>query len=237
MNYLYITLFLFAGILLIGCEKKDIGLFGNEHYVYFTTEEEGFHASNATTDSTIVSFFFYMKDDIQYPIEVGLTGQSLDQNTKFKIVADKAKSDLPERLYDIPEFFEFTVGKVTDTIYIRLKNDPMLLERQYTLKLDIVDYGELRTHKGVNGRRILKVCDIAAKPSWWVTNPIEWYYLGEYSRKKYELFMQVTGVSDLGSLGEGKIRLLTLEFQHWLDSQNPKILEDDGNEMTTEVIG
>lgn len=224
-------------LLLSACEKKEIPFYEGEHYIYFTTEEEGFHASNVTADSTIVSFFFYLEDDILYPIEVGLTGQLFEQPTKFRVVADREKSDLPEQLYELPETYEFAAGQVKDTIYIRLKNDPILLERQYTLKIDIVDSGEIHSHKGKNARRILKVCDIVSKPDWWVENPIEWYYLGEYSRKKYELFMTVTGVSDLSGLGEGKIRLLTLEFQHWLDNQNPKIKEEDGNEMKTEVIG
>ena len=230
------------GVLLIAicvasCEKKEIEVYGTDRYVYFTTAEHGFHDTNFTTDSTNVSFFFYLEDDIQYPLEVGLTGTPLDQPARFKVTANLKDSDLPTELYEIPETFEFGAGQVKDTIYIRLKNDPRLLERQYTLKVEILDNENFKSHHGINARRILKVSDIAEKPDWWTENPIEWYYLGEYSRKKYELFMRATGISSLENMDEGMIRVYSLKFKHWLENQNPAIIDEDGNPMTVEVIG
>lgn len=75
------------------------------------------------------------------------------------------------------------------------------------------------------------------KPDWWLENPIEWYYLGTFTAKKYEKFMEATGVSSLDLNDLAEVRLLTLEFQNWLDRQDPKILDEDGNEMKTEIIG
>ena len=237
MKYFYIWGALFMALFVASCEKKEIELYGTDRYVYFTFDKGGFYDSNLTTDSTMVSFFFYMEDDIQFPIEVGLTGKPLDKPATFKVVADKEKSDLPEELYEVPETFEFAAGQVKDTIHIRLKNDPRLLERIYTLKIEIVDNENFKTHGGVNARRFLKVSDIAEKPDWWTENPIEWNYLGEYSRKKYELFMKATGINSLKGMDEGMIRVYSLKFKRWLENQNPAIIDEDGNPMTVEVIG
>lgn len=49
--------------------------------------------------------------------------------------------------------------------------------------------------------------------------------------------MEATGVSSLDLNDLAEVRLLTLEFQNWLDRQDPKILDEDGNEMKTEIIG
>ncbi len=235
MKYLFYILLVWIAI---GCSKKNIAIWEGEHYVYFTEEESKSSSDEISpSDSISVSFFFYLEDEIQYPLEVGLTGQLLEKDTPFKVVVDKEKSNLPENLYSLPNQFIFGKGQVKDTIYIALKNDPILQDKKYDLKLDIVQDGTMLTHKGKNGSRLLKVSDIAEKPSWWLDNPIKYRYLGEYSRKKYELFMKVTGESELNLDDLGKVRRLTLKFQHWLDSQEPKILDEDGNEMTTEIIG
>lgn len=235
MRYLFYILLPLA---IVACSKEDIETWKGEHYVYFTEEEKKFYGNEITSsDSINISFFFYRDDVIQYPLEVGLTGQLLSEDTPFKVVADKEKTTLPENLYELPDLFYFSKGQVKDTIYITLKNDLMLKDKSYNLKLDIVKHGETSTHNGKNASRLLLVSDIVKKPTWWIENPIEWYYLGEFSRKKYELFMEVTGAEalDLNNLSEA--RLLTLEFQYWLDKQNPKILEENGNEMKTEIIG
>ena len=236
MRYLFYILLL---IVVIACSKKNIETWQGEHYVYFTEKESLFYGNDESisSDSINVSFFFYINDVIQYPLEVALTGQLLEEDTPFKVVADKEKTTLPENLYEIPDYFIFGKGQVKDTIYITLKNDPILKMKRFDLKLDIVKEGDILTHKGKNASRLLKVSDIVEKPDWWLENPIEWYYLGEFSAKKYKKFMEVTGAESLDLNNLAEARLLTLEFQHWLDSQDPKILDEDGNEMSTEIIG
>ncbi len=235
MRYLFCILLL---SIVVGCNKKNIEIWQGEHYVYFTEEEDKFYGNEITScDSINISFFFYKNDVIQYPLEVALTGQLLSEDTPFKVVADKGKTTLPESLYELPDFFYFRKGLIKDTIYVTLKNDSILKDKRYDLKLDIVEQGKILTHNGKNASRLLLISDIVEKPFWWVENPVEWYYLGEFSRKKYELFMEVTGAEALNLDDLSEARLLTLEFQHWLDKQNPKILEDNGNEMKTEIIG
>lgn len=235
MKYLFYILLLSV---VVACNKKDIETWTGEHYVYFTIPEKGSSGDkNNVADSIDVSFFFYLEDEIEYALEVGLTGQLLSEDTPFKVVVDTDKSNLPDDLYVLPELFTFGKGQVKDTIRIKLKNSSILKDKKYDLKLDIVNYGNMLTHKGRNGSRLFKVSDIANRPTWWVEDPIEEYYLGKYSRKKYEYFMQVTGATELDLNDLAKARLLTLEFQHWLDNQKPKIIDEDGNEMETKIIG
>lgn len=231
MKYLSYILLLMIG--LSACDKKEIPTWADERYVYFSTDKE----KPAVSDSTVISFFFYPEDDIQYPVEVEIAGKLPEKDMEFKVVVDEEKSNLPARLYDIPETFVFHCNRVKDTIYIGLKNDLVLLEQQYALTLRIVSAGGLAAPGDIRGRRLLKICDIAEQPAWWVENPIEWFYLGTYSRKKYEKFREATGINDLTGMDLGKVRLLTLQFQHWLDNQNPKIIDEDGNEMKTQIIG
>lgn len=235
MRYLFYIILL---TIVFACSKKDIETWKGEHYVYFTESEDLFYGNESvTSDSLNVSFFFYIEDVIQYPLEVALIGQLLSEDTPFKVVADKEKTTLPENLYEMPEHFTFGKGQLKDTIYVTLKNDPILKTNKFDLKLDIVKEGSMLTHKGKNATRLLKVSDMVEKPDWWLENPIEWYYLGTFTAKKYEKFMEATGVSSLDLNDLAEVRLLTLEFQNWLDRQDPKILDEDGNEMKTEIIG
>ncbi len=229
----YVVVFL----MLVSCDKKNIETWEGGNFVYFTEEELLYGNESTVADSIDVSFFFYLDDVIDFPLEVALTGELLSEDTPFKVVVNKEKSNLPENLYEIPDHFIFNKDQLKDTIYVTLKKDPILKEKKYDLQLEIVKYGNISSHKGKNATRLLKVSDIAVRPTWWVENPIEWYYLGTYSAKKYKLFKEITKAESLDLNDLGKARLLCLEFQQWLDNQDPKIIDEDGNPMKTEVIG
>lgn len=234
MKYLSYILLL---LIVAACSKKNIETWEGEHYVYFALNEDN-NESNSAVDSIDLSFFFYLEDEIEYPLEVALTGQLLEEDTPFKVVVDKEKTTLPEDLYELPELYTFSKGQVKDTITIKLKNSSILKDNKYRLKIDIVDYDRMLTHKGKNGSRRFSVSDIAIRPTWWSEGGmIEEYYLGEYSKTKYEKFMEVTKVNELDLDNLAEARLLVLEFQHWLDDQNPKIKDEDGNDMSTKIIG
>lgn len=224
-------------LIVAACSKKNIETWEGDRYIYFTVPEDNKETSNAI-DSIDLSFFFYLEDEIEYPLEVALTGQLLEEDTPFKVVVDKEKTTLPEDLYELPELYTFSKGQVKDTITIKLKNSSILKDNKYSLKIDIVDYGRILTHKGKNGSRRFSVSDTAIRPVWWPEGGIiEEYYLGKYSDTKYKKFMEVTEVSELDLDNLAEARLLVLEFQHWLDNQDPKIKDEDGNDMSTKIIG
>ena len=78
----YVVVFL----MLVSCDKKNIETWEGGNFVYFT-EEELLHGNESTVaDSIDVSFFFYLDDVIDFPLEVALTGELLSEDTPFKVV-------------------------------------------------------------------------------------------------------------------------------------------------------
>lgn len=220
------------------CSEEGIKPYGGRNYVAFSKEIK---------DTTLFSFFFFANaPEVTYPIEVKLVGKFLEKDSKFNIVVDEARTTLSNSLYTIPESFTFRAGLLKDTVYITLKNNADLIENQYRLQLNITDGSELLSANGPFGTAVLMVSNKAEKPSWWTYvvgldgsyNPIsvEGQYLGAYTRKKYEMYIKVTGRTDLGE-NYTEYRIYSLKFKHWLDVQDPKVLDEDGRVMTVPVAG
>lgn len=217
------------GLLLFvsACEEKELEVYKSNSFVSFT---------KSSSDTTIFSFFFYRDDVVEYPIIVRLMGDPGAERT-FKIESDKKLSTLKEELYEIPEYYTFREGMLQDTIKITLKNDADLLTNQYLLVLELKDGNGLLSSGGSFGRAVMKVSDKAEQPDWW-DGYFARDYLGDYSRKKFELFIQVTGEGDLGNKTAGEKRVLALKFKHWLQVQNPPIYDEENEEeMVVTVIG
>lgn len=210
------------------CEQKELTTYEDGNYVFF---------DETIPDTVLFSFFYYIEDVVDANFVIALTGLPLMQEKEITLRVNKEESDCPEALYQFRDRYLFSANQIIDTIGITFTNSEELKTKEYVLVLEIESNDVLKSHNGKNGRRVIKISDIAQRPAWWTENPIEWFYLGTYSRKKYELFLQVTGEGDLSDKTPGEIRILTLQFQHWLDSQNPKIVDEDGNVMKTEIIG
>lgn len=221
------------------CKKETIGVYSSNNYVAFVKEMK---------DTTIFSFFFYPNDEVKFPCEVKLIGKILDKDTEFSVVADETKTTLDKSLYSIPQTFKFRAGRVTDTIFITLKNNADLVANQYVLQLKIKDGKELFSAKSNYATAVIMVSDKAERPAWWTLlfdadgnqnrGSVEQLYLGAYSRKKYELFMKVTGFSDLGEGGEMRIRsVLFLQYLNEEAAKGTPVTEEDGTLMKVPVVG
>lgn len=225
MNKILIAL-LGLFLFLSSCEEKELQIYHSVSYVSFLDRP----------DTAVFSFFFYKDDVVEYPMIVRLTGDPGKERT-FKMVANKELTTLSEDLYDIPEYYTLPEGMLQDTITITLKNHADLLANQYLLVLELKDGDGLYSAGGSTARAYIKVSDKAEKPDWW-DGYFERDYMGKYSRKKFELFIQITGEGDLNDKTEGEKRVLTLKFKHWLEAQNPPIYDDENEEeMVVTVIG
>ena len=74
-----------------------------------------------------------------------------------------------------------------------------------------------------------------AQPAWW-DDEVADNLLGEYSAKKYKLFLnEIDKKAEMNEtlISEHPDRAiqLTLEFKNWLLKQNPVILDEDGEPM------
>ena len=233
----YIALSLIT--LLCACSEKDVRPFEDKSHIAFC---------KMFTDTTVQSFFFFKEDEIEQLVEVKIIGPTPTEDLNFSIVVDEKVTDCPKALYDMPESYTFSAGQIVDTFYVKMRNSPEMGDKAYTIAFDLKDSENLSSPGIIWGRNVITISDIAEKPEWWtllldsegnyVKNSVESLYLGKYSRKKYELFMEVTGVADLTGMSSGVIRNLSIKFKRYLAAQDPKIFDEDNKEeMTVTVIG
>lgn len=222
------------------CTRDEISTYGDKNYVSFAKDHN---------DTTKFSFFFHINDEVEHPIRVKLVGNFLTEDTDFYIKVDESKTTLDKELYIIPEKFTFRANQLFDTIYIKLKNRPDLIDNKYLLKLNLEDGVNIASSRGPYGSALLYVSDMAERPEWWtlqappghtgayIKTSIEFAYLGTYSKAKYEAFMEATGETDLTGWGPGELRRVCLTFLYWLNEQNPPATEENGDPITIKIIG
>ncbi len=210
----------------ISCEHEKIEVYGSDRYLSFETN---------INDTLTFSFFFTLEDEYDYPVVVNLSGDLLEEDREFSVKVDDA-STLESSMYSLPERFVFRKGLVSDTIRVRLKNHASLQSKKLLLKLGIENTDSFKSSGGIWGHTILSVSDIAVKPDWW-DEVIDRSYLGLYSKKKFELLMEATGVSDMSTMGDGEKRIVALKFKHWLGKQEPIPDVENGGFISVPVIG
>ena len=234
---------------LFSCEEKKIELFESKPFIAF---------ERSLKDTTVFSFFYQIEDEVRHPFVVNLTGVPFTKDQKFKIGYDKEKTTLDETLFKLEENYIFRAGRTKDTIYVTMINHSTLETEEFNLQLHIIGYeGEVLSNTGFKSKAFMKVSDKTQRPAWWgddyydydldiFQDPIYWFYLGEYSEKKYKLFMTVTGETDLSEYilvptpNFEPVRRFSLQFKHYLEAEKRagrEVFEDDGDPMKVEVIG
>ena len=89
--------------------------------------------------------------------------------------------------------------------------------------------------KGVYGQMCIRD---SSKPQWWNSN-VTRYFLGDYSDKKYRLFIAVTGKTEIDVANEEELRYYTLLLKYHLLAEKEAgrtVYEDDGKEMTVAYL-
>lgn len=210
----------------MACEHEKIEVYNADRYLSFETNID---------DTLTFSFFFTLEEEYDYPIVVNLSGDLLEEDREFLVKVDDA-STLESSMYSLPERFIFRKGLVSDTIRIRLKNHENLQTEELLLKLRIENSESFKSAGDIWGYSILSVSDIAVKPDWW-DDVIDRSYLGSYSKKKFELLMEATGISDMSEMGDGDKRIVALKFKHWLGKQDPIPDVENGGFISVPVIG
>ena len=213
------------------CSKDDIGLYEGDSYVQF---KKGY------VDSSLFSFLTLgSKTEAPASMVVELVGKPVDKDRTYKITVVKALSTASEANYSLPASFTFRANRTTDTAWFTLKKttDISLKPVKLVLKLEASD--ELGVGQTDHAAAILYISNIIARPDWW-DDKTEGRYLGEYTDKKYKLFIQVTGVSDVDSSSDEQLRYYTLLFKNYLLREKDAgrtVYEDNGAEMIVEYAG
>lgn len=231
--------------LMASCKEESILTNANDvSYLRFT--------KNMTKDTTVVSFKVYNEgEDAVIPIEVSINGKVQTEDLPFSISVDESRTTLDANLYVLPTDCKIRKGHLTDIIYITLKNSPELKTQTKRLALMVDETEQVRQGDRNYARAIINVTDRLFKPDWWSVNDlgsetqpensVDWYYLGEYSEKKYQLFLMICQEDNFVYDGKDKqmLRKYSLKLKNWLKDQNEGKPEDewikDENDRVIEI--
>ena len=162
---------------------------------------------------------------------------------------------LPANLYVLPADCKIRKGLLTDTIYVTLKNDPILKTETKVLALQVVEANAVKQGDYLYSRALISVTDRLFKPDWWLVNDagteenpgnsVDWFYLGEYSEKKYQMFLDELKKDDMVFDGKNKqvLRKYSLRLKNTLKQMNEGknkedwVKDEHGNVITVEVAG
>ena len=207
----------FTFVLITGCEEQKLTTYSGDYFVQF---------EKTTIDSTNVSFMFYPGHDyLEFPVVMELVGVATEHNLNYKVVADPEFTTATAQHYSIPENQFLRAGRYIDTLYVRLNKTDDLNTNKVRLVLRIESTSDLKIGKIEQSAAVIWLNNSLTKPTWW-NSDIDNYYLGTYSNKKYEVFIQVTGIFDMSDLDSSTKRSYALKLKQYL-KENPTLDESN----------
>lgn len=236
-----------ACFIFIGCEEQGLLVNSNEvSYLRFNRD--------MTKDTTTVSFKVYNEgENAKIPIEVVINGKVQNSDFFFTVSTDKGRTTLPDELYELPSDCKIRKGLLVDTIYVILKNSSLLAKETRLLALQVDEREGLKQGSYVYARALIAVTDRLFKPDWWSVNDIgtednpansiESYYLGTYSEKKYQMFLEELKSDNVVFDGKDKqvLRKYSLKLKNTLKrlnagKENKEDWVKDENGLVIEVV-
>ncbi|WP_294140597.1 DUF4843 domain-containing protein [uncultured Sanguibacteroides sp.] len=206
------------------CGKSEMKMFGGKNYIYF--------AGRYDQDSVEVSFYFHPNTEVlSVPIHLCVSGDLLTEDKTFVIEADEVSTaEISD--YTLPEW-KWRAGEVEDSSFrVLLHYSPQLENRVLRLVLKIVENENFLPGDIPYRKKIIRFSALKSKPSWW-DDKITDEYLGPYTEKKLDVFMEITGVGDLTGLDENRIRSLAIQFKYKLieEAEKGNIIQDENGPM------
>ena len=221
-------LFILVSLCLWACSEDEIKPYHGGQYLYFS------HLMNSTEKAISVSFNNYSLDD-EHIVKIGvsLVGDPVKEATAYKVIVVDTATTAKSKNYELPENTYFKAGVASDTLEVKLlKTDD--LKEDVKLCLQIVPNenfdGTLKQYEQI---RII-FNNVISKPVWW-TSDVTKFYLGSYSRTKYEALIKYTGVSDFGSLNSGEKRQCALKLKDAIETYHLMDKDEEGNEFPMEL--
>jgi hypothetical protein len=226
------TITMFAALALMqSCKKDEIMRYDSGDHVQF---------NKSFIDSSMFSFLALPdEDEARAPLVIELVGKPVDKDRQYKISVAKDQSTATPQHYSLPSSFTLKANRTSDTAWVTVKKLPDLSVKPVRLVLMIESTDELKFGQVDYCVSILNISNVIARPDWWNQN-VEWYYLGEYSNKKYKLFIQVTGRSEINSANIDEVRYYTMKLKSYLLQEKDAgrtVYEENGQEMIVEMIG
>lgn len=225
--YMFFVLLVIAA----SCKKDTIALYEGGTYLQF---------NKSFKDSSLFSFLTLPdKDAATVPLVVELIGKPENRDRTYKLSVVKDLSTAPEANYSLPATFTLKANRVADTAWITLKKTPELATRSLRIVFKVEATDEFKVGQVDFSASILYISNVIAKPNWW-NSTVQSRFLGAYSDKKYKLFIDVTGRSDIDGNNLDEVRYYTIMLKNYLLREKDAgrtVYEANGTEMKVELIG
>lgn len=193
----YILLSVLCCMVIFACTKQETLTFNAEDNVYFDFLPE---ESNDKTDSILYSFaYFPDKAEDTVFIPVRLSGARKPVDRRFSIVIiDSTTTAEPTKHYEPlkAEYIMPADSGICMVPLILINKDSILKTKTLTIGLALKGTTELGVSFQMDNKGIVKFSNRLEKPTWWDTWAGD---LGQYSRVKHELFIRVSGTTELGT--------------------------------------
>lgn len=213
-----------------GCEK-DLGEYSGVDYIYFSAD--------MTQDSLTYCFGLAgVEEQDTVGLELKIAGMPVTADRQYEVrIAEQSELKAGSDVVVLKPIFRG--NRITDTLWVVVKNSGKLKQGEYLLQLDLVanEYFSLCFPKQNSAK--IYLTDVVEKPGWWDETQVN-EGLGAYSETKYRLFIQVCWVTDFGSLDYPERRDAVLRFRKYLDEEAEKgnvILDEDGQPMKVTIYG
>ena len=221
-----------VGSLFCSCEK-DLEKYSGTDYIRFIPE--------FAKDSVDYNFGLAGKTETdRIGIEVKVAGEVCDYTREYVVKVNAASTAREGVHFNIPDQNRILRAKhVTDTLWIEVVNKAELKSGKVYLQLDLVKNDNFELCFPENNSCKIYLTDKIIRPEWWD----EWHEtegLGAYSEKKFRLFIQKCGVSDLGTTAYPEKREAILKFKYYLEEEADKgniIMDEDNRPMSVAMYG
>ena len=229
MKHSLVMLALFAGM--GACSTDEIEVYKTGRYVYFT---------DMPTDSIKESFFFYPDaETIDVDLYVRYAGREVESDINYQLVVDEELTTAQAGIdYEVDLEPVMSKGQEVDTLRVVLKKTAELDTKDLQLVLRLVENENFQVGPldSLQSPRIVFTSQ-SARPTWW-DDEIEEFFLGTYSDEKYQLFITVTGISDMSELSIAEKRIYSLRLKNYLieQSNNGNPVMDGNVEMSVPVL-
>ena len=193
----YILFSVLCCMVFFACKKEETPLFNTTENVYFdfTPDED-----DDKTDSLLYSFAYFPdkgEDTVFIPVRLSGFRVSRDRTFILKIVDSSTTAKASVHYEPLKDKYIMAADSGMCMVpLILLNKDTLLKSKTLTIGLTLMPTEDLAVAFTLQNKGIVKFSNRLEKPDWWNAWAGE---LGDYSRVKHELFIRVSGTTELGT--------------------------------------